>query len=168
MSISIPKQDLTNENIERMEKSLMISKESNKKNQRNKNYYFEPPKIPFFRGEGKNLMIPFYWGRSYFGKKYIPSYPKIEFEFQGNLREEQKELEKESLEHIRENDSSLIAVYPGGGKTITSLSILSKLERCTLIIVNKIVLVEQWKDSIRRFLGIEPFLIGGKKCKIKK
>ena len=169
MSICIPKKDITNENIERMEKSLMISNESKKKTQRNKNYYFEPPKIPFFRGDEstKNLMIPFYWGRSYFGKKYIPSYPKIEFEFQGILREEQKELEKESLEHIRENDSSLIAVYPGGGKTITSLSILSKLERRTLIIVNKIVLVEQWKDSIKRFLGIEPFLIGGKNCKIK-
>lgn len=167
MSISILKKDIKKEHIVRMEKSLMISKESNKKTQRTQKFYFEPPKIPFFRGEGEHLMIPFYWGRSYFGKKYIPSYPKIEFNFIGTLRDEQKELEKESLDFLYEHDTCLIAVYPGGGKTITSLSILSKLERRTLIIVNKIVLVEQWKESIKRFLGIEPFYIGGKNCKIK-
>lgn len=166
MSIQIPKKVITNENIERMEKSLMITKESNKRKPNNK-FFFEPPKIPFFRGMEKHLVVPFHWGRSYFGKKYIQSFDTIDYDFIGTLRKEQEELQKESLDYIREHDSVLIAVYPGGGKTITSLSILSHLKMKTLIIVNKIVLVEQWRESIQRFLGIDPFVIKGKNCKIK-
>lgn len=166
MSIQIPKKKITNENIERMEKSLMIVKDI-PKNKNRQNFYYEPPKIPFFRSHLSYLMVPFFWGKSYFGKKYLSSSSFIDFTFQGQLREEQKKLEIETLDFLHEHNSCLVAVYPGGGKTITSLSILSKLKKRTLIIVNKIVLVEQWRDSIRRFLGIEPFYIKGKNSKIK-
>ena len=166
MSIQIPKTAITDENIERMEKSLMITKE-NSKRRTNTKFYFEPPKIPFFRGVASHLIVPFYWGRSYFGKKYLKKYETMDYNFIGTLRPEQEKLQTESLEYIREHDTVLIAVYPGGGKTITSLSILSHLKMKTLIIVNKIVLVEQWKESIQKFLGIEPFIITGKNCKIK-
>lgn len=166
MSIQIPKNILTDENIERMEKSLMITKE-NSKRRTNTKFYFEPPKIPFFRGIANHIIVPFSWGRSYFGKKHVKNYETMDYDFIGKLRPEQEKLQSESLDYIREHDSVLIAVYPGGGKTITSLSILSHLKMKTLIIVNKIVLVEQWKESIQKFLGIEPFVIKGKNCKIK-
>ena len=103
-------------------------------------------------------------GKSYTEKKLSSSLYR--FYLSGQLRRTKK-LEIETLDFLHEHNSCLVAVYPGGGKTITSLSILSKLKKRTLIIVNKIVLVEQWRDSIRRFLGIEPFYIKGKNSKIK-
>ena len=128
MSIQIPKKKITNENIERMEKSLMIVKDI-PKNKNRQNFYYEPPKIPFFRSHLSYLMVPFFWGKSYFGKKYLSSSSLTNFTFQGQLREEQKKLEIETLDFLHEHNSCLVAVYPGGGKTITSLSILSKLKK---------------------------------------
>ena len=162
MSIRIPIPIISNENINSMEKQLLIAKDIPK----GAPSYFTPKKIPFFRKCQNDLCVPFHWGKSFFSSKYIPSYKAIEYNFCGMLREEQKILEMEGLDTLQENNTCLFAVYPGGGKTITTLSVLSKLKRTTLIIVNKLVLVEQWKDSIQKFLGMNPFIIGGKNCKI--
>ena len=162
MSIRIPIPIISNENINSMEKQLLIAKDIPK----GAPSYFTPKKIPFFRKCQNDLCVPFHWGKSFFSSKYIPSYKAIEYNFCGTLREEQKILEMEGLDTLQENNTCLFAVYPGGGKTITTLSVLSKLKRKTLIIVNKLVLVEQWKDSIQKFLGMNPFIIGGKNCKI--
>lgn len=162
MSIRIPIPIISNENINSMEKQLLIAKDIPK----GAPSYFTPKKIPFFRKCQNDLCVPFHWGKSFFSSKYIPSYKAIEYNFCGTLREEQKILEMEGLDTLQENNTCLFAVYPGGGKTITTLSVLSKLKRTTLIIVNKLVLVEQWKDSIQKFLGMNPFIIGGKNCKI--
>lgn len=162
MSIRIPIPIISNENINSMEKQLLIAKDIPK----GAPSYFTPKKIPFFRKCQNDLCVPFHWGKSFFSSKYIPSYKAIEYNFCGTLREEQKILEMEGLDTLQENNTCLFAVYPGGGKTITTLSVLAKLKRTTLIIVNKLVLVEQWKDSIQKFLGMNPFIIGGKNCKI--
>lgn len=162
MSIRIPIPIISNENINSMEKQLLIAKDIPK----GAPSYFTPKKIPFFRKCQNDLCVPFHWGKSFFSSKYIPSYKATEYNFCGTLREEQKILEMEGLDTLQENNTCLFAVYPGGGKTITTLSVLSKLKRTTLIIVNKLVLVEQWKDSIQKFLRMNPFIIGGKNCKI--
>ena len=163
MSIRIPISVLSNENINHMEKKLMIAKEVSK----NPHSFFVPKKTPFFKRDHDDLCVPFHWGKSYFGSKYIPIRPTVPFHFQGQLRSEQEILEMEGMESVHENNTCLLAVYPGGGKTITSLSMVSKLQRKTIIIVNKLVLVEQWKESIEQFLGIQPFVIGGIHCKIQ-
>ena len=150
-----------------MEKKLYIQKE--KDSNKTKHKFFSGEKIPFYKVIGNHLHVPFYWGRSYFGQKYIPSnnYTDIPFEFEGNLRDEQNSLKEEALQCIRENDSVLVSCYPGFGKTIMALKLLQELQKKTLIIVNKLVLVEQWKESIQTFLNIDPMVIKGKGCKIK-
>lgn len=167
MSIAIPKKDLREEHIQTMEKKLYIQKE--KDSNKTKNKFFSGEKIPFYKVLGNHLHVPFYWGRSYFGQKYIPSnnYTDIPFEFEGNLRDEQNSLKEEALQSIRENNSVLVSCYPGFGKTIMALKLLQELQKKTLIIVNKLVLVEQWKESIQTFLNIDPMVIKGKGCKIK-
>jgi superfamily II DNA or RNA helicase len=163
MSIKIPIPIISKENIDYMEKKLMIAKEIPK----GAPSFYHPPKIPFFRKHNQDLCIPFHWGKSYFSSKYIPCCSSYPFSFQGELRPEQNMLQMEAIEMLQENNSCLLAVYPGGGKTITALSLLPHLKRKTLIIVNKLVLVEQWKDSIERFLGVTPFVIGGIHSKIQ-
>merc|ERR1712054_539290 len=48
-----------------------------------------------------------------------------------------------------------------------ALKLIQELQKKTLIIVNKLVLVQQWKESIQTFLNIDPTIIKGKGSKIK-
>jgi superfamily II DNA or RNA helicase len=171
MSIEIKSEILTKENIKKMDKTLFISPESTKKKFTRGSFYSAPPKIPFVHKNESKLYVPFSWGLSYFGKNYQTKEDdccSIPLEFLGKLRDEQEILQKEALEQLNQNGSTLIAIYPGFGKTITSLSIMSKLKTRTLIIVNKLVLVEQWRDAIKNYLGTDVFFIKGKNCKIKQ
>jgi len=79
------------------------------------------------------------------------SYPQMNVNFEGNLRDEQKEVKKEAIDILNKNGSVILSMYTGCGKTITSINIACTIKLKTLIIVNKIVLIKQWKDSIINF-----------------
>jgi superfamily II DNA or RNA helicase len=49
--------------------------------------------------------------------------------------------------------SCLLSVYPGFGKTIISIRLACKIRLKTLIIINKVILLRQWEDSIREFVA---------------
>lgn len=166
MSIAIPKQIITEDHIQTIEKKLYIQKEKDSNNTKNK--FFRPEKLPFYKILGDHLHVPFFWGRSYFGQKFISTeYLDIPFEFEGELRQEQTDLKEEALQSLQQNDSVLVSCYPGFGKTIMALKLIQELQKKTLIIVNKLVLVQQWKESIQTFLNIDPTIIKGKGSKIK-
>ncbi len=57
----------------------------------------------------------------------------------------------------------IINAVPGWGKTFTGLHIAKKLGRKTLIIVHTLFLRDQWVDSIRNLLSIEPGIISSGK-----
>ena len=162
---------LSKENVREMEKNLLIAQESTKKkfNPRPQ-FYYPPPKIPFFKAFDSVVHVPFYWGLSYFGNELRPKkedFIETKLQFFGTLRPEQEEFQQRAVKQLNEQGSCLLAVYPGWGKTITSLSIIPALQTTTLIIVNKIVLIEQWQSAIKKTLHLEPFVIKGAKCKIK-
>jgi len=71
--------------------------------------------------------------------------------FEGELREEQKIVKKEAINYLSKTGSVIISVFTGGGKTITSISMACSIKLKTLIIVNKIVLLNQWEESINKF-----------------
>jgi len=80
------------------------------------------------------------------------SYPTFDcLTFGGSLREEQKQIKKEALKFLSATGSVIISAYPGFGKTCTSINMAIGIGFKTLIIVNKIVLINQWKDSIIKF-----------------
>ncbi len=62
--------------------------------------------------------------------------------------DEQIKVKNEALTSLNKNGSCLISLYTGGGKTFTSINIACQIKLRTLIVVNKIVLIKQWKDSI--------------------
>ena len=78
-------------------------------------------------------------------------YPAMNLKFEGTLRDEQSIVKKEAIDILSETGSVIISMYTGGGKTITSISIACDIKLKTLIIVNKIVLIKQWEDSILQF-----------------
>ncbi len=75
----------------------------------------------------------------------------INIKFTGQLREEQKEIKTEAIQHLNKYGSTIISAYCGFGKTITSIYIATKIGLKTLIVCHRIVLINQWKESIEKF-----------------
>lgn len=73
--------------------------------------------------------------------------------FRAVLRDEQEQILRDLMDKIRRRGSALVAVYPGGGKTITTLRACRIMGQRTVIIVNRLVLMEQWRESIVRCFG---------------
>ena len=78
-------------------------------------------------------------------------FPSISVKFEGVLRDEQLIIKKEALDILSDKGSVIISAYVGCGKTIMSICIACRIKLKTLIIVNKVVLIDQWKESILKF-----------------
>lgn len=103
----------------------------------------------------RTIYLPFQWAYSQpvFKPYRQPraSYDNLQTTFSGQLREEQKVIHTEAVHHLNRQGSILIACYPGFGKTITTLSLSSKIGLKTLILVNRVILIDQWVESIDNF-----------------
>lgn len=86
----------------------------------------------------------------------LPRLPRSNFstrklKFTGSLRPEQEIVRKESLVKLSSKGSVIISCYTGFGKTALAIKLGSSIGFKNLIIVNKIVLINQWRDSILKF-----------------
>lgn len=75
------------------------------------------------------------------------SYPHV---FTGTLRPLQQEVMKDALKQLNHRFSCLISMATGMGKTITSICIACKYQAKTVIVVNREVLWNQWRESIAK------------------
>jgi superfamily II DNA or RNA helicase len=71
--------------------------------------------------------------------------------FNGVLRPEQQIVRKEAISRLSSKGSIIISCYTGFGKTALAIELGSIIGFKTLVIVNKIVLINQWRDSIMKF-----------------
>jgi superfamily II DNA or RNA helicase len=103
--------------------------------------------------ENDDIYIPFAFAMNemHLKRNDRKNYPSMNVNFEGSLRDEQKEVKKEAIDILNKNGSVILSMYTGCGKTITSINIACTIKLKTLIIVNKIVLLKQWKDSILNF-----------------
>ena len=102
----------------------------------------------------ENVILPLGFASSHLQLKRPPrdAFPTFDcLVFGGSLREEQKQIKKEALKFLSSTGSVIISAYPGFGKTCTSINMAIAIGFKTLIIVNKIVLINQWKESIIKF-----------------
>ena len=79
------------------------------------------------------------------------TFPVVEKRFVGKLRPEQQLVRKEAVRYLNRRGSIMISAYPGFGKTCTAIHLAISIRLRTLIIVNKIVLMRQWEDSVTKF-----------------
>lgn len=82
--------------------------------------------------------------------------PQIEVEFQGELRDYQKDAVTDALKY----PIGVVEAPTGSGKTVMGLAIIAERKQPTLIIVHTKELLHQWKESAKKFLGIDIGLIG--------
>ena len=122
-------------------------------------------RFPVFRISDKYLYMPKYYGISKFGNPNTTNIKEqegisIEYNFKGNLRDYQVKTCDLILKHLQENQSGLASIYTGWGKTCAAIWICSQLQRKTLIVVHTENLLNQWKERLIDFLGINEEEIG--------
>jgi superfamily II DNA or RNA helicase len=145
MSVSVNLTTLSLETREKIRKELEIKLE-------NKYGIGQARYIYPYLLEGNDLKLPFAYAISLkIPRPNREAFPQIIVDFAGDLREEQKIVRKEALKHLSSTGSVLVSAYCGFGKTFLAINLATTIKFKTLIVVNKIVLIKQWKDSILQF-----------------
>jgi superfamily II DNA or RNA helicase len=116
--------------------------------------------FPVYRESNNKMYIPHYYGIENFG---MPKNVKlheglnINLNFQGKLRESQIQVVDKYVNYVLNElpygvGGGLIELPCGQGKTVIALNIISRLNKKTLVIVNKEDLMRQWIERINQFL----------------
>lgn len=100
-----------------------------------------------------DIYIPFAFANKKLklNRRLRTDFPSMNVKFEGSLRDEQVEVKKEALDILTKNGSIILSLHVGFGKTILAINLACSIKLKTLIIVNKIVLIKQWEDSILKF-----------------
>lgn len=104
-----------------------------------------------------SLSIPFRWAIDNIPSISRPDRKDLtpisqDSKFNTTLRSVQKEIKDECVSYLNKKGCVLISLYPGAGKTCLSIFLSSKIGLKTIIICHRIVLIEQWKKAIERFV----------------
>jgi len=99
------------------------------------------------------IYLPFYYATNTLEltKRDRKDFRPMSIKFQGKLRPLQKEIKTEAIKLLNRQNCCVIALYTGGGKTATAINISVVIKLPTLIIVTRILLMDQWESSILKF-----------------
>lgn len=116
--------------------------------------YGFPKPVKNFRIEGDNLLIPRYYAYKNLELNIKPrEMEHLEtLTFNGELRDYQKVIINNIQNEFEKIPSCILNAQTGSGKTIIALKMISLLKVKTMIVVNKNILVEQFKKQIETFL----------------
>lgn len=146
MSILCPIDTFEQSRLDTIEKELVIKLVDKFGNGPTKHVY------PFALSQDKTILhLPFSYATKNLNvrRKNRSDFPSVNVTFEGSLRPEQKEIRKEIISNLNKCGSTIVSAYTGFGKTVTACNIACALRFKTLIIVNKIILISQWEQSIK-------------------
>jgi superfamily II DNA or RNA helicase len=151
MSCKVNIETLSWEIREKINTELQIKLESNKYNANAPSRYIYPYELL-----EDDVYMPFAYGYSELKLVRPPrnQFSKMNVQFEGVLRPQQKIVRKEALSLLNKKGSVMISCYTGFGKTIGAIKLTCDIGFKTLIIVNKIVLMKQWELAILKFCPI--------------
>ncbi len=100
-----------------------------------------------------NIYIPFSYAVTQLNRKRRErkEFSVMKTKFCASLRPEQQIVKDEAIQFLNKTGSVIVSCYTGFGKTVGAISLAQTIKLKTLIIVNKIVLINQWKESIITF-----------------
>ena len=75
---------------------------------------------------------------------------KIDVEFRGRLRDEQRPALQQMLAH----DTGILSGTTAFGKTVVAIRLIAERKVNTLVLVDKVGLLSQWKDKLSEFLVV--------------
>lgn len=112
--------------------------------------FAKPKTLILYDIEEDNLYLPFAYAKD-IALPNRSSLGTLTAKFQGELRPPQKVVQKEAIKVLNNSNSVIIAAYPSFGKTCLAINIACKIGLKTLIVCHRIVLINQWVDSIKKF-----------------
>lgn len=111
----------------------------------------------FYLESEKFLLIP----RNYPIRRYISSFNLKNNQHKGEKIQIQhsiiprNEAQKKAIQHMIINDSCILQLPPGVGKTVISIYVIGDLKIKSLILVHRDSLVDQWKDRFISFTNLK-------------
>lgn len=151
----IPKNTLESDTIRAIKKELVAKPLSDGK------FMAINMSFPVYRETPTKLIVPVQYGIQKFGEPDSvtssftgESIPKITFT--GTLREDQKEpynrmYSKLSTTTPTSPKGGIMSLATGKGKTFLAAKLICEMERKTLVFVNKLSLLHQWKSELEKF-----------------
>ena len=115
----------------------------------------QPTPFPIYLESPLKLYMPRYFGINTYGEPdriLIQPGNNISLSFNGELRPYQTAIVDKYIKHVGKCGGGLLDVDPGKGKTVMALNIVAQLGKCTLVIVHKSFLLNQWIERIEQFL----------------
>jgi superfamily II DNA or RNA helicase len=140
MSIAVPISSLTKDQVNLIMKDLQFENTSGKE------------WVHSFHVDEKKdeIYLPYAYSRKMgFKQKTRENYPQVTYEFTGVLRDYQEEVRKTIFRNLEKTGSIVCSLHVGWGKSLMSIYTATKIKLKTLIILNKLILVDQWKDTIK-------------------
>lgn len=150
---TIPKTDLTEQQIQHLRKTLTVKPVVG-----GAAYgAVDAVEYPIYRESSNKMYLPRFYGKSVFGEvKRMAIHPgdDIGIEFAGSLRPIQVPVVDAYVNAVTGEfgGGGLLELPCAFGKTVLSLSIIARLKKKTLVIVNKEFLLNQWVERISQFL----------------
>jgi superfamily II DNA or RNA helicase len=106
--------------------------------------------IPYDIDNDNFIYIPFAYGEKY-ERPLRSSFPIINYNFTGNLRLKQKKVVNESIKYLNKSGNVILSLYTGFGKSISAIYLAHKIKLKTIILLHRVVLINQWESTIKRF-----------------
>ena len=99
-----------------------------------------------------DICLPLYYAQKLgFERKTRKSFPPVKLKFKGKLRPLQREVKGEAIKLLNRKGTCIISLYTGGGKTATAINIALGIKLPVLIIISRLILMDQWKSSLEKF-----------------
>jgi len=151
MSIKVPMSFFSQEELEKINGELQLKLEGAKYSKFKSIEYFDAYELSAC---SEFVYLPLAYTLETFHKRLKTPDPsvfkKLNLTFGGVLREEQVKVKDEAIQNLNKYKACLISCFPGFGKTLTSIYISISINLKTLIIVNRLTLIDQWVSAINQ------------------
>lgn len=116
----------------------------------------------FFLEKKENIVLPFMFWSGLTQKIPCQNIPhkKVNFSFNGNLRESQEPIASKAREYLETYGTCILSLHPSFGKTILGAFLAQKFALKTVIIVHRNPLVIQWKRTFTKFTTARIAIVG--------
>ena len=116
----------------------------------------------FFIRNNDEIILPFFFASQMTQKRsnFHLQHPNITFTFTENLYEIQDDIAKQALSELSNKGTTILNLYTGSGKTVVGIYLAAKLQKLTLILVASLILIPQWKTTLKDFSDATFWVVG--------
>jgi late competence protein required for DNA uptake (superfamily II DNA/RNA helicase) len=156
MAVIVQRNTLTQEQKIALNKDLtiLIEKEDSK--------YNDSTLVQFYFTTPETVKLPLFYACSNLGENnddYGHPTPK-DLTFTGELRDYQVNITNNIISRLSDYRGATLIASTGAGKTIIGAWTAAKLECHTVILIEKIPLITQWKETIQQFTNGKVWVVG--------